>query len=81
LKRTSVMSGRSLAGPWLSAGRFVERGVVSEGGGRSAGPTDHAARATEIHVATYHEVHLVPADDHGEQSHALDSGSTNANLD
>src|SRR5919199_1297594 len=56
LKRRSGMRSSVLAGPGLRPRR--ESGAVG-GGRRSAGPTDHAAHTTEVHVATYHEVHLV----------------------
>src|SRR5262249_46272618 len=59
--RWSVLGWSGAGGPRATSG------AASAAGGRagSAGPTDHAARATEVHVATYHEVHLVRDGDHG----------------
>src|SRR4051794_35706066 len=71
-------------GPWLVLSRepHASSGAASSAGGwdaRSARPTDHAARTTEVHVAAYHQVCLVGADDHDGKSQAVDAPSTNRN--
>src|SRR3954447_20252149 len=64
LKRRSGMRWSVLG--WSGAeGRALRRARRgSARGAASARPTDHAARAAEVHVATYHEVHLVRGGDH-----------------
>lgn len=46
----------------------------------SAMATQHAARAPEVHVASYHEVRVRRSGDHVKQSQPSDGLSTNANL-
>ncbi len=54
-------------------------GSAGQSGG-VPGTTDHAARATEVHVAADHEVHRRCGADHGSKSHKADGLPTNSNL-